>query len=100
MALGKLKPMSLGPRAVRQSPGRRFQEELDDAHELGSEGRWTEALRLLKALDSRYPDRPEALELICQACEVLKDPVGLQSVCHRLLKVRPDHPMALIALGN
>ena len=84
---------------VRVPPGRLL-EELSEAKSLMRRGRRIEAAQALEALDQRYPNRVEVLAALADVYYELRDTRKYQALCERWLKVTPDNPDVMFALGG
>jgi tetratricopeptide (TPR) repeat protein len=73
---------------------------LNEAESLTRRKRWIEARELLESLDRRYPNRPEVLAPLVNANFDLKDILGYQHACERLVQLIPHDPDATLGLAG
>jgi Flp pilus assembly protein TadD len=75
-------------------------EGLQAADTLMRRRRWIEARDLLEPLQVRYPGRVDVLTLLLGVYYELRDTDRYQIGCERLLKLTPNDPEVMLALGS
>ncbi len=91
-------------RSARLPDHRRKKEvleaELKRAYALWREGRAEEALAVLRALEQRYPDRPEVLRMLADIHADRKDTAAYLITIRRLHALQPEDPDVTLGLAS
>ncbi|HXG92785.1 MAG TPA: tetratricopeptide repeat protein [Blastocatellia bacterium] len=81
-------------------PSAQFLSQMMRAEELLDQGQPLEARKLLASLNLKFPNRPEVLGLLANACIDLNDIESYQGCCERLLEITPDDPDVVMGLAG
>jgi Flp pilus assembly protein TadD len=87
-------------RRQQQRPSPALLDGLDEADQLLSRRKYTQAVELLQELDRRYPRRKDVLAELAYAQYHGKDLASYQRTCERLLAVDPDDAGNTLALAS